>query len=93
MSLGFTKRIAYLNLYFKVEDGEPVILLLYVDDLFLIGVKKLITEDVGYRIRDERFRNDALLLGTRSLVEIRWDFPKSRKVCRGNLDEVRDVAL
>jgi hypothetical protein len=44
MSLGFTKRTAYPNLYFKVEDGGLVILLLYVDDLFLIGVDKLITE-------------------------------------------------
>jgi hypothetical protein len=42
MSLGFTKRSADPNLYFKVEDGEPVILLLYVDDLFLTGAKKLI---------------------------------------------------
>jgi hypothetical protein len=44
MTLGFTKSSAYPNLYFKVEDGEPVILLLYVDDLFLIGVENLITE-------------------------------------------------
>jgi len=35
MSLGFTKSSADRNLYFKVEDGEPVIILLYVDDLFL----------------------------------------------------------
>jgi hypothetical protein len=34
MSLGFT----------KVVDGGPVILLLYLDDLFLTGDKKLITE-------------------------------------------------
>jgi hypothetical protein len=44
MSLGFTKTSADPNLYFKVEDGEPVILLLYVDDLFLTGAKRLITE-------------------------------------------------
>jgi hypothetical protein len=44
MRLGFTKSSADPNLYFKVEDGEPVILLLYVDDLFLTGAKKLITE-------------------------------------------------
>ena len=29
-SLGFTKSKAYSNLYFKVEDGKPVILLLCV---------------------------------------------------------------
>ena len=35
-SLGFTKSKAYSNLYYKVEDGNPVILLLYVHDLFVI---------------------------------------------------------
>jgi hypothetical protein len=44
MSLGFTKSSVDPNLYVKVEDGEPVILLLYVDELFLTGVEKLITE-------------------------------------------------
>jgi hypothetical protein len=41
----------------------------------------------------ERFRNDALLLGTRNLAKIRWDFPKSRKVCCRNIEEVRYVVL
>ena len=40
--LGFTKSKADFNLYFKVEDGRPVILLLYVDDLFLAGGEELI---------------------------------------------------
>jgi hypothetical protein len=44
MSLDFTKSSADPNLYFKVEDDEPVILLMYVDDLFLTGAEKLITE-------------------------------------------------
>jgi hypothetical protein len=43
-SLGFTKRKADSNIYFKIMDNEPVILLLYVDDLFLTGEEKLITE-------------------------------------------------
>ena len=34
-SLGFTKSKADFNLYYKVEDGNPVIILLYVDDLFV----------------------------------------------------------
>ena len=34
MSLGFTKSKADSNFYFKVENGIPVILLLYVDDFF-----------------------------------------------------------
>ena len=43
-SLGFTKSKADSNLYFKIMNNEPAILLLYVDDLFLTGEEKLITE-------------------------------------------------
>jgi hypothetical protein len=43
-SLGFTKSKADSNLYFKIMENEPVILLLYVDDLFLTGEENLITE-------------------------------------------------
>ena len=35
-SLGFTKSKEDSNLYYKVEDGNPVMLLLYVDDLFVL---------------------------------------------------------
>ena len=44
MNLGFTKNKEDSNLYFKVEHRIPVILLLYVDDLFLIGEEELITD-------------------------------------------------
>jgi hypothetical protein len=44
MSLGFTKSDADPNLYYKVVDGDPLILVLYVDDLFLKGAKRLIVE-------------------------------------------------
>ena len=37
MSLGFTKSKADSNLYYKVVDDGIMILLLYVDDLFLTG--------------------------------------------------------
>lgn len=42
MKLGFTRSEADLNLYFKVENDRPLILVLYVDDLFLTGAKPLI---------------------------------------------------
>jgi hypothetical protein len=42
MSLGFTKSNADPNLHSKVEDGCPLILVLYVDDMFLIRDEKLI---------------------------------------------------
>jgi hypothetical protein len=41
---GFTKSKVDSNLYFKVMNDKPVILLLYVDDLFLTGEENLITE-------------------------------------------------
>ena len=43
-SLGFIKSKADSNLYYKVEDGNPVILLLYVDDLFVTGMDGLISD-------------------------------------------------
>ena len=42
MKLGFTKSIADSNLYYKFVDGQSLIMVLYVDDLFLTGAEKLI---------------------------------------------------
>ena len=42
MKLGFTRSNADPNLYFKVVQGKPLILVLYVDDLFLTGADHLI---------------------------------------------------
>ena len=43
MSLGFTKSKVESNLYYKVDEDGVLILLLYVDDLFLINEEKSIT--------------------------------------------------
>ena len=43
-SFGFTKSKANSKLYYKVEEGNPLILLLYVDDLFVIGMDGLIAD-------------------------------------------------
>jgi hypothetical protein len=37
MSLGFTKSDADPNLYYKFDNGFPLMLVLYVDDPFLTG--------------------------------------------------------
>jgi len=42
MKLGFTRSEPDPNLHFKVEDDKPLILVLYVDDLFLTGADPLI---------------------------------------------------
>jgi hypothetical protein len=44
VSLGFTKSKDDPNLYFKIENGGPFILLLYVDELFLTDEEKIITD-------------------------------------------------
>ena len=42
--MGFTKSKADSNLYYKVEVGNPVMLLLYVDDMFVTGMDWLIVD-------------------------------------------------
>eukprot|EP00253_Pinus_taeda_P030515 PITA_30515 len=44
VKLGFTRSNADPNLYFKVVQGMPLILVLYVDDLFLKGGEPLMIE-------------------------------------------------
>ena len=44
MDLGFTESKEDSNLYFKVECGRRVMILLYVDDLFLTGKEELIKD-------------------------------------------------
>ena len=43
-SLGFTKSKANSNLYYKVEEGNLVILLLYVYEFFVTSVDWLIAD-------------------------------------------------
>jgi hypothetical protein len=42
MSLGFSKSVVDAKLYYKIVDGESLILILCVDDLFLTGAESLI---------------------------------------------------
>ena len=43
MKLGFTKSDADSNMYYKVVEGDTLILVLFVDDLFLVGADRLVT--------------------------------------------------
>jgi hypothetical protein len=57
MSLGFTKSKVDPKLYFKIENGGPVISLLYVNDLFLTNEENIITYckkklDVEFEMKD-----------------------------------------
>jgi hypothetical protein len=56
-SLGFTKSKEDSNIYFKVMYDEPIILLLYVDDLFLTREENLIIDckkklDAKFEMKD-----------------------------------------
>ena len=42
MKLDFTRSDVDPKIYFKVDNDKPLIMVLYVDDLFLIGVDPLI---------------------------------------------------
>jgi hypothetical protein len=42
MSSGFSKSVVDANLYYKVVNGDSLILILYIDDLFLTGAESLI---------------------------------------------------
>jgi hypothetical protein len=44
MSLGFSKSVADPNLCYNIVGDECLILVLYVDDLFLTGLERLIVE-------------------------------------------------
>ena len=64
MSLGFTKSKVDSNLYYKIDDDGIMILLIYVDDIFLIGEDKPIIKckkSLSTELKNERPWNDALL--------------------------------
>ena len=44
MKLGFTLSNSVLNLYFRVDRERPLILVLYVYDLFMTGADPLIQQ-------------------------------------------------
>jgi hypothetical protein len=44
MSLGFNKSVVDPNLYYHIVGNECLILVLYVDDLFLTGSERIIVE-------------------------------------------------
>ena len=95
-SLGFTKSKSDSNLYYKVEDGNPVILLLYVDDLFVIGMAGLIA-DTKRNISTEFKMKDLGMMHYFLGMEV-WQstygiVPQTREVCSRDPEEVWDDGL
>lgn len=66
-----------------VVGDDPAVLVLYVDDLFLSGSKKLIVRckrEMTSKFKDEESRTPTLLLRIRSMTEIeRYIFLSQRK--------------
>jgi hypothetical protein len=95
-SLGFTKSKADSNLYFKIMDNEPVILLLYVDDLFLTGEENLIAE-CKQRLAAEFEMKDLGLMHYFLGLEV-WQSPERIFLNQGevhgrNLKEIRHARM
>ena len=70
--MGFTKSKADHNIYMNIMDDEPLIRLLYVDDLFLTRNEKHIRDckkKLRSRIRDERYWINACFPRVGSIVD------------------------
>jgi hypothetical protein len=79
-SLRFTKKDP--NLHFMMVGDDPAVLVLYVDDLFLTGSKKLIV-----RCKRELASNQGE--GSRTSTEIEKYIPQSEEVHSGDVAEIR----
>ena len=80
--MGFTKSKEDSNLYYKVEDGNPVMLLIYVDDLFVTGTDGLIA-DTKRNIAAEFEMKDLVIMHYFLGMEV-W----TREVCNRYPEEV-----
>ena len=90
MKLGFTRSEADPNLYFKVEDDKPFILVFYVDDLFLIGADPLIHK-CKRELASEFEMKDLGLMPYFLGLEVwqKGNFPISRKICGEDIGKLR----
>jgi hypothetical protein len=68
MILCFNKSVVDPTLYYHIVDNEYLILVLYVDDIFLTNSKSLIVE-CKQSLTSKGSGYDALLLGTRSMAK------------------------
>ena len=90
MALGFTKSKEDSNLCFKVEDIRPMMLLLYVDDLFFTGKEELIKDESRLTIEFE-IKDLGMVISRNGGVEkCRWNLPGTREVCSRDPKEVQD---
>ena len=79
--MGFTKSKVDPKIYFKVLDDELVILLLYVDDLFLIGNEKQISKCKKKLIAEFEMKDLGLIHYFLGLEE--WHIPEGIFIDQG----------
>ena len=92
--LGVTKSKADPNLYLKVMDDEPVILLLYVDDLFLIGNEKWIVECKKKLVEEFEMKDLGLIFPrSGSMAKLRRNLSQPRKVCSRDIEKIQYVGM
>ena len=76
MAPGLTESKANSNLYFKVEGGRPVMLLLYVDDLFLTEKVELIKVARRRLVAKFMIKDLGMVLYRHGVVaEFKWNLP------------------
>ena len=81
MTLGFTESKEDSNLFLEVEGGRPVMLLLYVNDLFL-------TEVARRRLAAEFEMKDLDMMHYFLGMKVWQDLPGKREVCSRDPEEV-----
>ena len=86
VTLGFTESKEDSNLFLKVEGGRPVMLLLYVNDLFL-------TEVARRRLAAEFEMKDLDMMHYFLGIEVWQNLPRTREVCSRDPEEVQDDGL
>ena len=94
MTLGFTKSKADSNLYYKVEGGNPMMLLLYVDDMFVTVMDGLIA-DTKRKIATEFEMKDLGMMHYLLGMEV-WQNADGiflGQVCSRDSEEIRDDGL
>ena len=96
MALGFIESKADFNRYFKVEGKILVMLLLYVDDLFLKGKEELFKDARRRLVAEFEIKELSMMhyfLGNGGVAECGWNLPWTWEVCSGDPEEVRDDEL
>jgi len=86
VTLGFTESKEDSNLFLEVEGGRPVMLLLYVNDLFL-------TEVARRRLAAEFEMKDLDMMHYFLGIEVWQNLPGTREVCSRDPEEVQDDGL